>query len=501
MGKGGHRGGGSHSRSGGGSNRSHGISSSSHSSTMHSGGARHNNNSWSWGNNNNNRGGRWNGGGGGGWGGWGWNGRPRTHVDVFVGGRPYYPTYPWNHGFWPWQTTRRMQRPGVDGVGLGQSPVNSAGCCNNMHCCGCGQPAGDTSRSRLAMCCNPCFLFFFLVVFAFIIFHAAFSPTFITMDTGETRIVPMYGILHESVQISDNTGDVSVYRMKHPPPLVLDTSKAISLSETDSLSPDGYIDFGYWLNRGSKISATFSAQSNGAAYMYIFRGDDEFNEWEEDADETRGLLSSKYSSHGAKVNLKYEVQDDDTYYVVIDNDYGWSISVDFTIDITRTSYDLSGKTPLCVGSSSCNIPLTFLGGDDVVILASPDANTSSNVEETFDVVVQFKPRMTAVILILALPVILTIFWAWCSHNKPDFEYMENGNSSSAGGGIEGRDPLLNGNYGGNLGSSNSGGIELGSRPPPTNPNANGGSDEPRPSAPPQIPVATAIPYQASDYKH
>ena len=511
MGKGGHRGGGSHNRSGGGSHRSHGISSSSHSSTMHSSGAR-NNNSWGW-SNNNNRG--WNGGGG-----WGWGNRHHTHVDVFVGGQPYYPTYPWNHGFWPWQSIRRIPRgPNMGGVGmidsgLGYSPINSAGCCNNMHCCGCGTPAGNTRRSRIAVCCNPCFLIFFLMVFAFIIFQAAFSPKFITMDTGETRIVPMYGILHESVTIFDNTGAVSVYRMGHAPSLIIDSSKDISLTESDTLSPDGYIDFGYWLNRGSKISATFNAKDNSAAYLYIFKGDDNFNDWEEDSDETDGLISSKYSSHNAQVNLKYEIHDDDTYYVVIDNDYGWSTSVDFTINIMRTSYDLSGKKPLCVGSSSCNIPLTLLGGDDVVILASPDADKSSNIEETFDVTINVKPRMAAVLFFLSLPVILLILCAWFSHKKPDFEYMDNGEggnsdgTSLSGGDIGGRDPLLSGNYGGNLGSNNNG-IELGGRLPAFNPQADNVSsanvtntDGPSsiPSAPPQIPIATAIPYQASDFK-
>jgi len=63
-----------------------------------------------------------------------------------------------------------------------------------------------------------------------------------------------------------------------------------------TLEPDDYVDFGYWLNHGSTIQATFSSRQ--PAWMYVFQGDAAFSRWEDDSDATEGLVRSSFSSNG-----------------------------------------------------------------------------------------------------------------------------------------------------------------------------------------------------------
>lgn len=487
-----HRGGGSHGGGGGGGHRSGGggMRSSSHNTgnyrnNHHGGGggwnffnqvpahAQHNRGGWGWGQR-------------GGWSmnSWGYNRYPRNHIDVYLGGRPYYPSYPWQHGFWPWQPLRRMGGMGQRyNNGVVAQPTRCE--CNNMHCCGCcGTPATTVPDSvgRTAIICNPCCLIIFYIIFSLIMMSVCFSSTNIMMDAGETRIVPMYGFLHKGVSINDYSNRISVYQMHSKPKLIFDDTKKIKISETDTLGPDAYIDFGYWLNKGSTISCTFQTTSQSAAYLYIWQGDRNFNNWEYDEANTLGLVSSKYSSHGSSSKLTYVVDEDDTYYAVFDNDYGFAGDVQFDLTIDRTQYDVSSHTPVCIGSPSCHVKLHFMGGEDYVILESPDSDPSKQQEETFDIEIEPDTRWMIAGALLLMPIaILMSFAVIASFMKPDLEYRD----------VE---PLLdneeNGNRDNNMNGEN-GNIEM-QRPPATNPEASA----PMATATPVVPVVAAT-YQAS----
>ena len=253
--------------------------------------------------------------------------------------------------------------------------------------------------------CSPISMFFFLVVWSIIVYYWATIGDGFVMEAGETRILPLNGLLQKSVTIVDYSANLQVF---HAPlrPRLMDPSTASTVSNTETveLGGDDYLDFGYWLNYGTTIEARISSERGG--YLYIFQGDAAFAQWEKDADDTWGLKNSVYSSNNRGARLRFKVEKDDQYYVVVDNPSERPSRIDVSFSIARTQYDTGKLKPVCSHTSSCPLSLGVIGGKDVIILQSPPVDSTTTDETTYQVDLETEPRIVAVAVVMLLPLLV-----------------------------------------------------------------------------------------------
>jgi len=189
------------------------------------------------------------------------------------------------------------------------------------------------------------------------------------------------------------------------------------IRESNTLGPDGYLDFGYWLNKGSDITVSFSTA--GSAYIYLFKGDGPFSRWEADSDSTEGIQTSQYSHSGSTVTLRYFVKESEMFYITFDNDLAVTTSIEYDIKILRSQFDLTDEVPTCSpGSYECNLDLGFMK-DDIVILQAPystlhmhDPVSSAVGEESWEVEVTAELRWGLFIGVMTVPLLLLYFFCY-----------------------------------------------------------------------------------------
>jgi hypothetical protein len=258
------------------------------------------------------------------------------------------------------------------------------------------------------------------IIIVLIIRTSIISSNMIDMDEGETRkwIENSY-TFNKKLYINDYSNEISIYQLSSNsiPSLILIPELNIIHNEIISLSPEEYVYYSYYLNKGSKVSISFSSL-NGISF-YLFQGKSNFNEWLDDPDGDKKWKISSYSSNNIKQSNTFMIIEDDTYYILFDNDNIISSKLQFQYNCDRTSYDLNSYHKICYKQSYCELDLNLYDDRSIYFQAPSAKDTISiisqfnitendmNDEFTYQVQISGEPRMTAIIgLIFCLPVFI-----------------------------------------------------------------------------------------------
>ncbi len=235
----------------------------------------------------------------------------------------------------------------------GGSSRNSLG--EGCDCDDCGSCCGD---------CNFCKDFgpmavssvFLLVLFLFPLIGSLITVT-LEMDPGETRILNYGGstFVNTVSFLSPADSDVNVYFL--PKPMLGPAPDTASYRNKEDLvlGAEEYLNFEHWLNKGSTIDLTYSAEY-GAVHMYILKSEATWSKWKEtfeDGSHYSTYWSSvdmyRYSSNRATQHVTYKVKEDDLYVLVFVNE-NWSREAEVRLDysLRKTDYQVSEAVkPVC----------------------------------------------------------------------------------------------------------------------------------------------------------
>ena len=226
------------------------------------------------------------------------------------------------------------------------------------------------------------------------------------MDVGETRSFSMVGSPRfiAAYQLEDYSEKVDVFLVDNP---ILETrgkaaEKPVVIKEKQEIPQDEFRDFIYYLNRGSSIDVTLTAENSGTMDAYIIQGQASFDSFKE-AFETSSVIWSTYyrvyrtSSNNIPVKIHWAVKEDDVYFLVFVNEYHNTCSISHETTVQRTHYLLDKETPICGPNSkpdtefnsddSCYVPLSYWTEKaKTVILRAPrddedEGKTKGNVDK------------------------------------------------------------------------------------------------------------------------
>ena len=196
--------------------------------------------------------------------------------------------------------------------------------------CDCHYGESSTCSSCCTCCVDfgPMLIFNVFVLILFLVpIISSFIAVSIDMDPGETRILNYGGsaFVHEiSLLTADN--DVDVYFLRKPVLSHAPNKASYRNRENLSLGPEEYVNFQHWLNKGSSIDLTYSAE-RGAIHMYILKSEATWRKWKEtfnDGSHYSTYWSStdiyRYSSSRAAQHVRYNVKEDDLYVIVFVNE-------------------------------------------------------------------------------------------------------------------------------------------------------------------------------------
>ena len=197
---------------------------------------------------------------------------------------------------------------------------------------------------------------FLLVLFLFPVITSLITMT-IEMDPGETRILNYGGstFVNKVSFLSPADSDVNVYfRLKSMLGPAPDTASYRN-KEDLALGAEEYLNFKHWLNKGSSIDLTYSAEK-GAVHMYILKSEATWSKWKEtfeDGSHYSTYWSSvdmyRYSSNRATQHVTYKVKEDDLYVLVFVNE-NWSRGAEVRLDysLRKTDYQVPKEVkPVC----------------------------------------------------------------------------------------------------------------------------------------------------------
>lgn len=187
-------------------------------------------------------------------------------------------------------------------------------------------------------------------IFVFILFLVPIISSLITtsidMDPGETRVLN-YGsstFVH-SVSLLTAGNDVDVYYLPKPELSHAPDTAQYRNREDFTLGPEEYVNYQHFLNRGTKVDLTFSAEK-GAIHMYMLKSEATWSKWKEtfyDGKHYSTYWSStdiyRYSSNRATQHVRYDVKEDDLYVIVFLNEnwrQGAQVHLDYSI--FKTNY-------------------------------------------------------------------------------------------------------------------------------------------------------------------
>jgi hypothetical protein len=127
------------------------------------------------------------------------------------------------------------------------------------------------------------------------------------MDQGETRqwIEHSY-TFNKKLYIKDFSAEMSIYQLSSnsfPKLIMVPESNIIHIEEL-SLTPDEYVYYQYYLNKGSIINIDYKSL-NGISY-YLFQGQNNFDSWVDDPESDNTWKITAYSSNDVYIKLLNE---------------------------------------------------------------------------------------------------------------------------------------------------------------------------------------------------
>jgi hypothetical protein len=286
----------------------------------------------------------------------------------------------------------------------------------------------DNSNNNNPQKRKYCLMIFTIIICSIIVIIVCTSikaPIIFTMDQGETRqwIEHSY-TFNKKLYIKDFSAEMSIYQLSSnsfPKLIMVPESNIIHIEEL-SLTPDEYVYYQYYLNKGSIINIDYKSL-NGISY-YLFQGQNNFDSWVDDPESDNTWKITAYSSNDVKQVSKYTIIEDDTYYIAFDNENYIQSKFQFKYTIDRTAYDLNSFQTICYKQSECDIDLNFNDKRRIYIKApssndltiSKQLNISQNDvndEYTYNIQISGEPRLDAIISLLLLLPMTCVFM--CLH--------------------------------------------------------------------------------------
>ena len=212
-------------------------------------------------------------------------------------------------------TSSSYGRSSRSSLGEGCGDCDDCGpCCDDCNCCKDFRPMAVSSV-------------FLLILFLFPVITSLITMT-LEMDPGETRILNYGGSTFVSAVsfLSPADSDVNVYFLPKPMLGPAPDTASYRNKEDLALGAEEYLNFKHWLNKGSSIDLTYSAEE-GAVHMYILKSEATWSKWKEtfeDGSHYSTYWSSvdmyRYSSNRATQHVTYKVKEDDLYVLVFVNE-------------------------------------------------------------------------------------------------------------------------------------------------------------------------------------
>jgi len=226
------------------------------------------------------------------------------------------------------------------------------------------------------------------------------TPTHFTLDVAETRKWQFGNSAYtQKLHIVDYSKRVEKYFVSTEPKLEsTPSSQPLIHEEHATLDGGDWVHFAYYLNKGSRVTATFTVTS-GSSHFFLIKGETDFNHWEDDPDEYKNVpVLTKYSSNSQSSSAVYTVASDDVFYAVFDNDKDYaSAAVEFSLRVERTQYVLTGLTPACSADQQiCDLVVEQGDARKYLVFSSPQQEEGGSTDETFELDVYNEPRWSGI---------------------------------------------------------------------------------------------------------
>jgi hypothetical protein len=244
-----------------------------------------------------------------------------------------------------------------------------------------------------------------------------------TLNAGESReIVPNWWARATGIEvISEHTSvDVSIFAFSNQCPSL--TGPIVEVDEENSMdfeSGDYHYDY-FYLNRGSKVSATLS-QTQGKGITYLLRGQDRVAILENHPDEEQlenllltALQSWKTNDRQSQQTVaRFRAQNNDFYALLYDNPYRGHGHMYVDLNLDLTTYDLTDYEPLCKDVAFHPCPPVQTHGIKCIIV-----DTSGHAGEQVTIQINGYRNITSIILLSSIPAVLWFVWVlWACVSK------------------------------------------------------------------------------------
>ncbi|GAQ87105.1 RING/U-box superfamily protein [Klebsormidium nitens] len=245
-----------------------------------------------------------------------------------------------------------------------------------------------------------------IVVFALYLCFVAYGPQQMELGYGESRLVQVSSTFVSSVKMVTLGGgsqgqQPEMYHFDHVPTL----SKDHHWSENHpgvQVSPNGYQDWAFWLNRGSEIKVEYEVESPGV-YFVLLKGADNFQRWLKNP---RDLGVAEYHTFAeGKGFFKYKTRSSTEYFFAFGNLARYPLQFTTNFEVKSKVYDVRRARHSC-SSGECTFDLEY-GSDEAEVIVTPDTNVADDV---WYIRLEYGPRwMTYLVMIGGTWLLTSIF--------------------------------------------------------------------------------------------
>ena len=182
-----------------------------------------------------------------------------------------------------------------------------------------------------------CFCFCFIFIGAFLIFgEITFLPrtnsNYILLAPQETFLLNTNNAIH--IEITAENEIESSFFNEEPP-----LTEEIYYQENESfLLNSNYYEYRVlYMKTGSQFILDFESSAKNPLNFYIIKGDSEFSDFENPNYD----FSSEEDEYIASLSNFFFISDESDYYYIVWNNRGFTTTINYTLDVALTEYDVS----------------------------------------------------------------------------------------------------------------------------------------------------------------
>ena len=234
--------------------------------------------------------------------------------------------------------------------------------------------------------------FFVFSIVWLIITLCAGNENATVLDPGENRVLDTSSSYFATgVSIVDDSRSIDVYYLDTKPTLGDSGSQSpILFDKTIDMGNEEYIFYAFYLNQGSTIDVSVTAQGNSGVDFYVCTSQDQCDTLIDAVEDGSYVYTyKKYfkSASGEKKKLAYGVQNDGMHYLVLNNVLARGVAVHISYEIHRTLYNLpDNATPVCAAKKEGEktsyfeelCVINFDKSDGAVLMVAPPVKESDS---------------------------------------------------------------------------------------------------------------------------